>query len=159
MSGCRPLSLPMPQHLKLTAYEEGKHRKEDLFAEPGKYRRLIGKLIYLTMTRPDISFPVQVLSQFMQLPMKCHWGAAMGVLRYLKQSPGLGIQLSSKGDLKLHCFCDSDWGSCETTRRSVTGYLLKLGDALIIWKTKKQVTVSRSSAEAEYRALGSAVLK
>ncbi|XP_028753328.1 uncharacterized protein LOC114712935 [Neltuma alba] len=157
LSGCRPLSVPMGQNLKLRAFEEGKDAEKDLLREPERYRRLIGRLIYLTITRPDISFSVQVLSQFMQTPTKMHMGAALGVVRYLKQNPGLGILLSSNEDLKVSCFCDSYWGACATTRRSVTGYLLKMGDSLITWKTKKQSTVSRSSVEAEYRALGAAV--
>lgn len=157
MSGCKPLSLPMLPSLRLQAYEEGKHKEEDLLKDAQRYRNLVGRLIYLTTTRPDISFPVQVLSQFMVTPMKSHMAAAYNVLRYLKQSPGKGILLSSRGSLELECWCDADWGACPSTRRSVTGYSLKLGGSTVFWKTKKQATVSRSSAEAEYRALASAV--
>ncbi|XP_028801505.1 uncharacterized protein LOC114756740 [Neltuma alba] len=147
----------MAQNLRLRAYEEGKDSKADLLPDPARYRRLVGRLIYLTNTRPDISFVVQVLSQFMHIPTKTHMAAALGVIRYLKGTPGHGILLSAEGNFRLKCFCDADWGSCPTTRRSVTGYILKLGGSLIKWKTKKQATISRSSAEAEYRALGSAV--
>ena len=83
--------------------------------------------------------------------------AALGVLRYLKGSPGRGVLLSSDGEPTLSCWCDSDWATCPTTRRSVTGYAVKFGGSLVTWKTKKQNTVSRSSAEAEYRALATAV--
>ncbi|KAK4260516.1 hypothetical protein QN277_003615 [Acacia crassicarpa] len=157
MSGCKPLSIPMKPGLKLLAYEEGRDRKEDLLSNPERYRRLVGRLIYLTNTRPDISFPVQVVSQFMQAPTKAHMAAARSIVRYLKQSVGVGVLLSSNQDLNLSCFSDADWGACGTTRRSGTTYLLKLGDSLIKWKSKKQETVSRSSAEVEYRALGSGV--
>ncbi|KAI9119361.1 hypothetical protein K1719_010036 [Acacia pycnantha] len=97
------------------------------------------------------------LSQFMQLPTKAHMAAALKVVRYLKGSPGLGILISSEGPLRLECFCDSDWASCAVPRRSITGYALKLRGSLIMWKSKKQHTVSKSSAEAEYRALSMAV--
>lgn len=101
MSGCKPLSLPMLPSLRLQAYEERKHKEEDLLKDAQRYRNLVGRLIYLTTTRPDISFPVQVLSQFMVTPMKSHMAAAYNVLRYLKQSPGKGILLSSRGSLEL----------------------------------------------------------
>ncbi|XP_028785019.1 uncharacterized protein LOC114740934 [Neltuma alba] len=156
MTGCKPLMVPMAQNLKLFAYDEKRNRKEDLLKEPRKYRRLVGKLIYLTMTQPDISYFVQTLSQFMQMPTKAHMAAARNVLRYLKGTPGLGIFINSEGELQLECYCDSDWASCAMTRRSVSGYLLKLGGSLMMRKTKKQHIVSKSSAEAEYRALSMA---
>ncbi|XP_054813357.1 secreted RxLR effector protein 161-like [Prosopis cineraria] len=111
------------------------------------------------MTRPDISLSVQSLSQFMQTPMKAHMAAAKNVLRYLKSNLGLRILLSSRHSTTLRCFCDSDWAACHTTRRSVSGYLLKIGDSLISWKVKKQEIVSKSSDEAKYRALSVAILE
>ena len=83
--------------------------------------------------------------------------AATRVVRYLKKSPGLGIFLSSDCDSTLTAFCDADWASCPNTRRSVTGYLIKFGSSPVSWKSKKQSTISRSSAEAEYRSLASTV--
>ena len=75
------------------------------------------------------------------------------VLRYIKGSSDCGIFLQAKANLQLSAFCDSDWGACPITRRSLTGYLVTLGGSPISWKTKKQTTVSRSSAEAEYRSM------
>lgn len=89
----------------------------------------------------------------MQTPLQDHWDAAMRVLRYLKSSPGQGIVLPKNNDIQLVAFCDSDWASCPITRKSTSGYLMKLGNIPISWKTKKQVTISRSSSEAKYRAM------
>lgn len=113
----------------------------------------MGKLIYLTITRPDICFTVQLLSQFMQTPTTVHLQAAKRLLRYLVGSASQGILLASSSAAQLTAFCDSDWASCPTTRRSTTGYCIFLGDSPISWKAKKQQTVARSSAEAEYRAM------
>jgi hypothetical protein len=89
----------------------------------------------------------------MSQPRIEHWEAALRVVRFLKGNLGQQIFFGSKSDLKLHGWCDSDWASCPLTRRSVTGWIVQLGDSPISWKTKKQHTVSRSSAEAEYRSM------
>ncbi|CAH9121069.1 unnamed protein product [Cuscuta epithymum] len=147
LTGAKPVGFPMIQNHSLQS-DSG-----PLFSDPERYRRLVGKLIYLTLTRPDISYSVHILSQFMHQPRQAHWDAVVRVLRYLKGHPGQGILLCSSSDLSLTGFCDSDWASCPITRRSVTGYLVLLGGSPISWRTKKQVTVSRSSAEAEYRSM------
>jgi len=139
----------MGSHVKLTKFEGKKLHSHDVF------RRLIGKLIYLTITRPDISFAVQVLSQFMHEPTEAHLAATKHVLRYLKHYPDHGISLSRNASLQLTGYCDSDWGSCCDSRKSTIGFCILLGSSPISWKVKKQSVVARSSAEAEYRAMAS----
>lgn len=147
MMQSKPLQLPMESQLKLTP------TTGEPLTDPGSYQKLLGKLIYLTVTRPDLAFPVQILSQFMHQPTTCHMQAAKRVLRYVIGTISQGLLLASKYAAKLTAFCDSDWASCPTTRRSTTGYCIFLGESPISWKTKKQTVVARSSAEAEYRAM------
>ena len=124
-----------------------------MLANPEPYRRVIGRLLYLTLTRPDISYAVQHLSQFLQQPTDLHYQAALHVLRYLKGTPNKGLFYPSHNDLQLYAYSDADWGSCRMSSRSLTGYCVFLGGSLVSWKTKKQKTVAKSSAEAEYRAM------
>ncbi|KAK3032393.1 hypothetical protein RJ639_036410 [Escallonia herrerae] len=125
----------------------------ELCDDLGQYRRLIGRLLYLTITRPDISYVVHILSQFMHKPRRPHYDAAIRVLRYLKNSPGQGILLSSNSSLSLRAYCYAYWAGCPTTRKSTTGYIVFLGSSPISWLSKKQSIVSRSTFKAEYRAM------
>lgn len=113
--------------------------------------------MYLTMTRPDITFSVQTLSQFLHQPKKSHWEPTIKVMRYIKREPGLGILLSSNKINKLSVFCDTDWASCPNTRKSISSFLVKYSDSLISRKSKKQSVVSRSSVEAEYKSMTNVV--
>ena len=137
-------------NLKLTA-DDG-----PLFHDAELYRSLVGKLNFLTNTRPDLSYIVQMLSQFLQHPRLPHYEALLHTLRYIHHTTGQGILLKGADKLTLQAFSDSDWASCPDSRRSVTGYILLLGNSPVTWKSKKQRTVSRSSSEAEYRAMASA---
>ena len=138
---------PLDYSIKLKT-DQGK-----LLQNPTLYRRLIGKLNFLTHTRPDIAFAVQHLSQFLQHPRQPHMKAGLHVLQYLKNEPALGILLNNSPTFDLLAYCDADWAACAHTRRSVSGFVVFLGNTLISWKSKKQATISLSSAEAEYRSL------
>ncbi|XP_019166904.1 PREDICTED: uncharacterized protein LOC109162676 [Ipomoea nil] len=148
---CKPVTTPMVP---------GSHLLQGdgvPLSDPGIYRRLIGRLLYLTATRPDITYAVHRLSQFVSSPTDKHMAAAHRILRYIKGSPGQGLFYPVANTLTLKAFSDSDWASCADTRKSVTGYCIFLGTSLISWRSKKQATVSKSSSEAEYRALATTV--
>ncbi|KAM1225391.1 hypothetical protein ACFX2G_045116 [Malus domestica] len=124
------------------------------YNNPTMYKSIVGALQYLTFTRPDIAFSVHQVCQFMQAPMNSHFTAVKRILRYLKGTMHLGLTYS-KGDLNLKSFSDADWAGDPNDRRSTTGLVVFLGTNPISWSSKKQQTVSRSSTEAEYRALSS----
>ncbi|KAK6121535.1 hypothetical protein DH2020_044726 [Rehmannia glutinosa] len=148
--GLQTAQVPLPAGVKLLA------NSGPLLTDPEKYRRLVGRLLYLNFTRPDITYSVQQLSQFVTSPCTDHWEAALHLVKYLKGTPSLGLFYSSSSPFTLYRLRRLG-GSCPDTRKSLTGYCLFLGTSLVSWKTKKQNTVSRSSAEAEYRALGTTV--
>lgn len=149
--GAKPVSHPIEQNHKL-ALAGG-----DTLPDPFRYRRLVGRLIYLSVTRPELSYAIHILSQFMHAPKKDHWDAAVRVVCYLKTNPGQGILLRAGLDLRLVAWCDSDYQGCPLSRRSLTAWFIQLGGSPISWKTQKQDVVSRSSCEAEYRAMGDTV--
>lgn len=146
----KPSPTPMDPQVKL-------HKNSgSALSDPSVYRRLIGRLLYLTHSRPDISYAVSHLSQFLHSPTDQHLTATMRIVKFIKGTPGQGLFFPATSQPLLKGFSDSDWGACADTRRSLTGFCFFLGTSLISWKSKKQAVVSRSSSEAEYRALAQA---
>ncbi|MFS8006619.1 putative RNA-directed DNA polymerase [Helianthus anomalus] len=142
MQSCKPANIPMERCCRLSATEG---RKID---HPTEYRKMVGSLIYLTLTRPDIAFAVGVLSRFMQDPRKPHMIAVKGVLKFLKATAGKGVCFKNQSTPKVRGFCDADYGGDLDTRRSTTGYVFLYGSSPISWCSKRQPTVSLSTTEA-----------
>lgn len=131
MLASKSASLPMDPALRLRAVTSS------LLSDPSIYRRLIGRLLYLNVSRPDISFAVHKLSQFVSHPRKIHLIDVYTVLRYLKGCVSKGIFLQRSDSLQIRAYFDADWASCLDSRKSTTGFCIFLGDSLISWKAKK----------------------
>ena len=110
-------------------------------------------MVYLTVTRPDIAHVVPILSQFVSGPISIHFGHLLRVMRYLRGTPSQCLFYARDSPLQLHAYSDSTWASDPTDHHSSTGYYILLGLSPLAWKSKKQAVVSRSSTEAELRAL------
>ncbi|KAL4562118.1 hypothetical protein LXL04_034312 [Taraxacum kok-saghyz] len=149
MLGCKPSKTPIELGNK-KGLCEGKP------VDLGSYQRLVGKLIYLSHTRPDIAFAVSLVSQYMHAPLQGHLNAVYRILRYLKNTPGKGLFFGKKDDKRVAAFTDADWGGSDDSR-STSGYCTLVWGNLVTWRSKKQTVVSRSSAEAEYRAIAHGV--
>ena len=122
-------------------------------ADPTRYRQLVGSLVYLGITRPDITHSVHILSQFVSAPTQLHYSHLLRVLRYLRGTTSRRLFFPRSSSLKLQAYSDATWASDPTDRHSLSAYCVFLGSSLIAWKTKKQTAISRSSAEAELRAM------
>lgn len=133
LTGAKPCETPMIPNEKLTA-DEGEPLRD-----PECYRRLVGKLNYLTVTRPDIAFSVSVVSQFMSSPRTTHWDAILRIMKYLKGAPGRGLVYKDHGHFEIEGFSDADWAGDALDRESITGnkYLIVIEDSSISWKSKK----------------------
>ncbi|CAL9016998.1 unnamed protein product [Prunus brigantina] len=151
MLDCKPIDTPSEQNHKLGLYPD------QVPTDKERYQRLVGKLIYLSHTRPDIAYAVSVVSQFMHFPSEDHMGAVMRILRYLKVTPGKGLMFCNYGHTDVEGYTDADWAGSVTDRRSTSGYFTFVGGNLVTWRSKKQKVVSRSSAEAEYRGMAQGV--
>jgi len=147
MLDCKPADTPTVQNQKLGVYPDQEP------ADKERYQRLVGKLIYLSHTRPDISYAVSLVSQFMHCPSKDHMDAVSRILQYLKSAPGRGLMLSKNDHLKVEGYTDADWAGNVFDRKSTSGYFTFVGGNLVTWRSKKQKVVALSSAEAEFRGM------
>lgn len=146
MQNCNSAATHMNVSEKLQANDGSKP------AEGKLYRRMVGGLIYLCHTRPDIAFSVGVISRFMHSPSKLHLGAAKRILRYVAGTQNFGLWYSARSDFKLKGFTDSDWANSLEDRRSISGQIFFLGSCAVSWSSKKQPTAALSSSEVEYMA-------
>ncbi|CAN7087858.1 unnamed protein product [Brassica rapa subsp. narinosa] len=149
--GGKTARMPMEDGYKVP--REGEIEDSKPYQDPKLYRKLVSKLIYLTITRPDICFAVNQVSQHMQVPKEHHWRMVERILMYLNGSPDQGVWMGCNGSTEVVGYCDADWAGDRADRRSTTGYCTFIGGNLVTWKSKKQKVVSCSSAEAEYRAM------
>ncbi|XP_020684500.1 uncharacterized protein LOC110101076, partial [Dendrobium catenatum] len=146
LTQCNPLSNP-------TYTKPPKDIPPDpILTDPTTYRKITGSLQYLTLTRPDITYSVNLLSQHMHHPLPEHAFLLKRLLRYIKGTLNYGIPIL-KSNLLLSSFSDADWAGDPVSRKSTSGYCSFIGQTLISWTAKKQTTVARSSTESEYRSL------
>jgi hypothetical protein len=150
MVGCNPSRTHVDTESKLGD-------KGDPVSDPKLYWCLAGSLQYLTFTRPDISYVLQQICLFMHDPREPHFSALKRILRYVQGTLDYGLQLFSSSTSSLVSYSDADWAGCPTTRRSTSGYYVFLGNNILSWSSKRQPTLSRSNAEAEYRGVANAV--
>jgi hypothetical protein len=121
--------------------------------DPTHYRHIVGSLVYFGVTRPDISYSIHILSQFVSAPTQIHYSHLLRVLRYLCGTISCRLFFPRSSSLQLQAYCDATWASDPSDCHSLSAYCVFFCGSLIAWKTKKQVAVSRSSAEAELRAM------
>ncbi|CAL9006084.1 unnamed protein product [Prunus brigantina] len=150
MSSCKPCPTPLKPHTQILL-TDGVPLKD-----PKQYRSIVGALQYLTFTRPDIAHSVNTVCQFMNNPTEHHFFLVKRILRYLQGTLSHGFTYSASGPFLLSAYSDSDWAGDINTRRSTTGFVVYLGSNPVSWQSKKQGSVSRSSTEAEYKALANA---
>ncbi|XP_016206089.1 uncharacterized protein LOC107646419 [Arachis ipaensis] len=150
MADARAMPTPMMSGLRLDA-------SRAVFDRPTLYRSVVGGLQYATITRPDIAYAVNKVSQFLHSPLEQHWKAVKRILRYLAGTTNMGLEFHKSEDFRILAFCDSDWAADPVYRKSTTGYCVFLGSNIISWSSRKQVSVSRSNTEAEFRAVADAM--
>ena len=143
-TACKPTSTPIDPNLRLGMAEE------DAAIDREMYQRLVGRLIYMSHTQPDIAYAMSVISQFMHSLKEVHLQAGHQVLQYLKGTPRKGILFKRNGGLVLEAYTDADYARSIVDRKSTSGYCTFLGGNLVTWRSKKQNVVARSSAKAEY---------
>ena len=147
MMGCKPIEMPVDPNMKLGIQEDSDP------VDQGRYQRLVGRLIYLSHTRPNIAFAVSRVSQFMHAPIEEHMEAVYRILKYLKGTPSKGLFFKKNDERSIEVYADADWAGAVEDRRSTSGYCIFVRGNLVTWRSKKQTIVARSSVEAELRSV------
>lgn len=151
MLECKPTDTPIVQNHQLGIYTD------QVPTDKERYQRIVGKLIYLSHTRPDIAYAVSVVSQFMHCPSEAHMNAVTRILRYLKFFPGKGLIFTKNGHLNVDGYTDADWAGNISDRKLTSGYFTFVGCNLVTWRSKKRKVVALSNAEAEFRGMAKGV--
>jgi hypothetical protein len=146
MDSCNSVNTPIETSIKLSKEGDGR------VIEPTLYKILVGRLKYLTITRPYIVYRVGLVSRYMETQMETHWLTAKRILRYIKGTLNLGLFYAYGDEAKLVGYSDSDWGCDQGERKSTTGYVFYLSSTAFSWASKKQVIVALSTCEVEYVA-------
>ena len=146
MDEAKPMATPMHPSITLEKDEKGKDVLEK------EYRGMIGSLLYLTASRPDIVFSVGLCARFQSAPKESHLMAVKRILRYLVGTPSLGLWYKRNSHFDLIGYCDADYAGDRIERKSTSGACQFLGEALISWCCRKQNTIALSTTEAEYVA-------
>jgi histone deacetylase 1/2 len=152
MDKAKPVETPLSTAKKLSLSDGEKLGSED----STRFRSIVGALQYLTLTRPDISYAVNKVCQFLHAPTSVHWSAVKRILRYVRGTVKFGLKIRRSKSMLVSAFSDADWAGDVDDRRSTGGFAVYLGENLVSWTARKQATVSRSSTEAEYKALANA---
>ena len=152
MSSCVPSGTPMDSKLKLA-----RRQPQESVCDQHLYRQIVGALLYLCNSRPDLCFSVSTLCKYVSDPSKAHWSALQRVLQYLKKTVNFGILYRNTGSVKLECFADSSWKSDPDDGKSVSGFVLSINQSPVVFASRKQERVAKSTTEAEYYSLSSAV--
>jgi hypothetical protein len=154
MSSCKPASTPLATDQKLLA-----HVGEPLGAEDTRYRSVVGALQYLTITRPDLSYAVNKVCQYLHAPTTKHWTTVKRILRFIKKTLGYGLAFQKSKIKLISAFSGPEWVGSIDDRRSIGGFAIFFGPNLIAWSAKEQPTISRSSTEVEYKSMANAAAK
>nr|XP_028952494.1 uncharacterized protein LOC114822323 [Malus domestica] len=147
MSACQPEATPLEEGLKLNI------DPNQVPVDKGTYQRLVGRLMYLAHTRPDLAYALSVVSQYMHDPGEQHMNTVMRILRYFEGKSGQRILFKRNNDFSIEGYTDADWVGSIDDRRSTSGYFTFVGGNLVTWRSKKQNVVAYSSAKAEYRGM------
>ncbi|KAH0710929.1 hypothetical protein KY284_012356 [Solanum tuberosum] len=151
MDNCKGVSTPMCSSVPLRVTDGSPP------TDATRYRRTLGKLQYLSLTKPDISYAVNKLSQFIHTPTDEHWKSVKRVLRYLKETASSGLHIVRSSDSNLYMYADADWAGDPNDIISTSGYIIFFGPNPVSWSSKKQCAVARSSTEAEYKSVANAL--
>lgn len=152
MGACNPVQNPIVPGFKLTKDEDG------VKVDNCRYKQIIGSLMYVTATRPDIMYVISFLSRFMDCPIELHYNTTKRVLRYLKGTTNFGILYRKGGKEQMIGYTDSDYAGDLDDRKSTSGYVFLMSSGVVSWLSKKQPIVTLSTTEAEFVAAASCAL-